>query len=53
MAATFELGGEVLVHDGTGGILIDETAWHHEHIGIVVLTDEVGNLGAVNGCGPQ
>ena len=45
MAATFELGGEVLIHDGTGGILVDETAWHHEHIGIVVLTDEMGNLG--------
>ena len=44
MAAAFELGGEILVHDGTGGILVNETARHHEHIGIVVLTDEMGNL---------
>ena len=44
MASTLELSGEVLVHDGSGGLLRDETAWHHEHIGIVVLTDEMSNL---------
>ena len=45
MAAAFELGGEILVHDGTGSLLRDEATWHHQHIGIVVLTDEMGNLG--------
>ena len=45
MASTLELGGEVLVHDGAGSLLRDEAAWHHQHIGIVVLTDEMGNLG--------
>ena len=44
MTTTFKLGGEVLIHDLTGGLLIDEPAWHHEHVGIVVLTDEVGDL---------
>ena len=44
MAATFELGGEILVHDGTGCLLRDEASGHHQHIGIVVLTDEMGNL---------
>ena len=44
MASTLELGGEVLVHDGAGSLLRDETAWHHQHIGIIVLTDEMGNL---------
>ena len=45
MSATFELGGEVLVHDGTGCLLGDEAAWHYQHVGIVVLTDEMGYLG--------
>ena len=45
MATAFKLCGEVLVHDGTGRLLRDETSWHDQHIGIVVLTDEVGNLG--------
>ena len=44
MAAAFELGGEVLVHNGTSGIFIDEASGHHQHVSIVVLTDEVGNL---------
>ena len=44
MASTFKLGGEVLVHDGTGRLLIDEASWHHQYVGIVVLTDQVGNL---------
>ena len=44
MATTFKLGGEVLVHDGTGCILVDETSGHYQHIGIVVLTDQVSDL---------
>ncbi len=44
MAATFELSGEVLVHDGTGRFLGDKASGHHKHIGIVVLTDEMGDL---------
>ena len=45
MASAFKLCGEVLVHDLTSSLLRDKTSWHHEHIGIIVLTDEVGNLG--------
>ena len=41
MAAAFELGGEILVHDGTSGILIDKASGHHQHVGIVVLTNEM------------
>ena len=44
VASAFKLGCEVLVHDGTGGILRDETAWHDQHVGVVVLTDEVGDF---------
>ena len=45
MAATFELGGEILIHDGSRCFLRDETAGHHEHVGIVVLADKMGYLG--------
>nr|AFN57664.1 hypothetical protein [uncultured bacterium r_02] len=44
MAAAFKFGGEVLVHDGTGGFFGNEATWHHQHIGVVVLTDQMGNL---------
>ncbi len=44
MAATFKFGGEVLVHNLTSRFLRDESSWHHQHVGIVVLTDQVGNL---------
>ena len=44
MATAFKLGGEVLVHDGTGSVLVNETSRHHQHVGIVVLTDEMGYL---------
>ena len=45
VAAALELGGEVLVHDLAGHVLVNETAGHYQHVGVVVLTDEVGNLG--------
>ena len=45
MAAAFEFGGEELVHDFVGHVFIDEAAGHHEHIGVVVLADEMGNFG--------
>ena len=45
MTATLELGREVFVHNLTGHILVNEAAGHHQHVGIVVLADEVGNLG--------
>ena len=45
VAATFEGCGEILVHDGGRGVVVDEAAGHDEDVGIVVLTDEVGNLG--------
>ena len=45
MAATFEAGGEELVHNLTCHVIVDETAWHYQYVGIVVLTDEMCNLG--------
>ena len=44
MASAFEGSSEELVHNLTGHIVVDETTWHHEHVGIVVLTDEMCNL---------
>ena len=44
MATAFEGCGKELVHDLTGHVVVDESAWHHEHVGIVVLADEMGNL---------
>lgn len=45
MATAFEGNREELVHDGTGRVVVDETTGHHEHIGIVVLTNQLANLG--------
>ena len=45
VTTALEVCGEELVHDATGHVGIDEAAGHDEHVGIVVLTDEVGNLG--------
>ena len=44
MAAALKLGGEILVHNLTGHLFINETSWHHQYVGIVVLTDEMGDL---------
>ena len=45
MASAFEVSCEELVHNLAGHVFVDEPAWHDEHVGIVVLTDEMGNLG--------
>ena len=45
VAATFEAGGEELVHNLASHVIVDETAWHYQYVGIVVLTDEMCNLG--------
>ena len=45
VATSFEGGGQVLVHDLAGHIVVDETAGHYKYVGIIVLTDEVSNLG--------
>ena len=44
MATAFEAGGEELVHNLTSHIVVDETTWHYQYVGIVVLTDEMSNL---------
>jgi hypothetical protein len=44
MAAALEGSSEELVHNLTGHIVVDESTWHHEYVGIVVLTDEMSNL---------
>lgn len=45
MATAFEGNREELVHDGTGRVVVDETTGHHEHVGIVVLTNQLANPG--------
>ena len=45
MATAFEGNREELVHDGTGRVVVDETTGHHEHIRIIVLTNQLANLG--------
>lgn len=45
MATAFEGNREELVHDGTGRVVVDETTGHHEHVGIVVLTNQLSDLG--------
>ena len=44
MAAAFKGGSKELVHNLTGHIVVDEATRHYEHVGIVVLTDEMCNL---------
>ena len=44
VAATFEGCGEELVHNLASHVIVDETAWHYQYVGIVVLTDEMCNL---------
>ena len=45
MASAFKLGGEEFLHDGRSGGGIDEASRHDEHVGVVVLADEVCYLG--------
>ena len=44
MTATFEGGGEELVEDLLGGLVIDETAWQNEAVGVVMLADELSDV---------
>lgn len=44
MATAFKSGFEEFVHNLLRHLVVDETTWHDQDVGIVVLTDEVGNL---------
>ena len=44
MATTFERDREELVHYLASRVVIDEATRHYEHIGIVVLTNELPYL---------
>ena len=44
MAAAFESSGEEFVHNLAGHIVVDETTWHHQNVGVVVLTNEMSDL---------
>ena len=41
MATAFEGCSKELVHNLTSHVVVDETTRHHEHVSIVVLTDEI------------
>src|SRR5574344_1905671 len=45
MATALKRGLEELFHDCACGLVVDETAWHNQYVGIVVLTAEMSNLG--------
>ena len=45
MASALKFRGEELVHDLAGHVFINEAARHHQHVGIVMLADEVGDFG--------
>ena len=51
MAATCKLGVEEFVETLTAYVLGDESAREDDDVGVVVLTDEVGNLGLPNKTG--
>ena len=44
MTTALKRGGKELVHDLLGCLVVNKTAWHHEHVGIVMLTDEMSDL---------
>jgi hypothetical protein len=44
MASAFEGSGKELVHNLASHVVVDETTRHDEYVGVVVLTDEMGNL---------
>ena len=45
MATALKGGVQILVHDLAGHVGIDKTAGHDQYVGIIVLADEVSNLG--------
>ena len=45
MASSFKFSREVLVHNLSSHVFIDEASRHYQYVGIVMLTDEVSNLG--------
>ena len=44
MASAFEGSRKELVHNLASHIVVDETTWHYQYVGIIVLTDEMSNL---------
>ena len=44
VATALEWSLEELVHDFLGCLVVDETSWHNEDVGIVMLADKAGNI---------
>ena len=44
MASAFEGSRKELVHNLASHIVVDETTWHYQYVGIIVLADEMSNL---------
>ena len=44
MASALELCIEEFIHNLLCHVVVDEAAWHHKYIGVVVLADEMSNL---------
>ena len=44
MTATLEGSSKEFVEDSLGGLVVDETSWKYQYIGIIVLTNEMSNL---------
>ena len=45
MAPSLKIGGEKLVEDLAGHVVVDEAARQDKHVSVVVLADEMRNLG--------
>jgi hypothetical protein len=45
MAASLELGVEEFLHNSRSSSGVYESSRHHEYVGVVVLTNEMGYLG--------
>ena len=45
VAPSLKIGGEKLVEDLAGHVVVDEAARQDKHVGVVVLADEMCNLG--------
>ena len=44
MTTTLEGSFEELVEDSLGSLVVDETSWKHDDIGIVVLADKLSDI---------
>lgn len=52
VAATFKRRFKECLYHLYGLVVADEPAWEGNHVGVIVLSGEAGNLGSPAECGP-